>query len=829
LTAFNYDAAGRRLAVTNAFGVSGIAVTNFYGYDANGNQITFTDGLGHATTNFYDALNRQTNVTFTDGTRQITVYDAGGRRIAQTDQATNTTGFAYDGLGRLTAVTNALGGPTQVVTQYQYDEAGNQTAQIDALKRTTTFEYDSMGRRTKRTLPGNQFETFGYDFGGNLIRYTNFNGVIVTNQYDVMNRLTNRISINGYKIRYTYTATGQRQTMTDASGTQSYAYDARDRLLTNATPAGTLSYQYDANGNVTNITSSTANGTLVTYQYDALNRLTNVVDSRLVGATNTAYGFDAVGNLQRIQYPNSVTNLYKYDSLNRLTNLVWKTNGNVIASFAYTLGASRNRTALLETNHGDNRGYTWNYDALYRLTNETVTGTAPTGNNGYGYDDVGNRTIRTNIASGLGLANQSFTFTANDWLTGDVYDSNGNTRTNASNQPYFYDCENRLTNFNNGQVIIVYDADGNRVKKVANGATNLYLVDTRNPSGYAQVLEEFTVSGGVTNLAKAYTYGLNLISQRAPGSSTNFFTYDGHGSTRMLTDAVGNFVNAFMYDAYGNLIASNSTPQTVYLYACQQWDPDLSQYYNRARTWQPNTGRFWTMDTYTGNNEDPLSLHKYLYCQGNPVDNGDPSGNDVVGDFAMGGMDLSSIDATSIGRIGTTAIREAIEVSKPPITEHVKPGDHVPLSDGNGYILVWRYFSRPAPGVPLQTGNPIGATFIAATHTYVKAGYHWVQYIDSDDPEALKSHELDHSDPYPDNSNGDPGDRNAPADPSLSVYSFVDGSEHYMPTGMYITPKNVTSVTISFELQLYKDPYRTIVARIKWGYTFTRQTHDILQ
>lgn len=43
----------------------------------------------------------------------------------------------------------------------------------------------------------------------------------------------------------------------------------------------------------------------------------------------------------------------------------------------------------------------------------------------------------------------------------------------------------------------------------------------------------------------------------------------------------------------------------------------------------PNTGRFWTMDSYDGQNQDPLSLHKYLYCQGNPVNHIDPSGHDL--------------------------------------------------------------------------------------------------------------------------------------------------------------------------------------------------------
>src|ERR1022692_1485771 len=43
----------------------------------------------------------------------------------------------------------------------------------------------------------------------------------------------------------------------------------------------------------------------------------------------------------------------------------------------------------------------------------------------------------------------------------------------------------------------------------------------------------------------------------------------------------------------------------------------------------PTTGRFWTSDTFAGRNEDPISLHKYLYCQANAVNHIDPSGHDL--------------------------------------------------------------------------------------------------------------------------------------------------------------------------------------------------------
>jgi hypothetical protein len=62
-------------------------------------------------------------------------------------------------------------------------------------------------------------------------------------------------------------------------------------------------------------------------------------------------------------------------------------------------------------------------------------------------------------------------------------------------------------------------------------------------------------------------------------------------------------------------------------------------YYLRARYYRPDTGRFWTMDTYEGSSEDPLSLHKYLYCQNNAVNIDDLSG------FAASSTSGNSLDA----------------------------------------------------------------------------------------------------------------------------------------------------------------------------------------
>ena len=52
-------------------------------------------------------------------------------------------------------------------------------------------------------------------------------------------------------------------------------------------------------------------------------------------------------------------------------------------------------------------------------------------------------------------------------------------------------------------------------------------------------------------------------------------------------------------------------------------------YYNRARYLNTSTGRFWSMDTFEGDPEAPLSLHEYLYAEGDPITNLDPAGHQI--------------------------------------------------------------------------------------------------------------------------------------------------------------------------------------------------------
>jgi RHS repeat-associated protein len=127
------------------------------------------------------------------------------------------------------------------------------------------------------------------------------------------------------------------------------------------------------------------------------------------------------------------------------------------------------------------------------------------------------------------------------------------------------------------------------------------------------------------NLEASYTYGLDLIEQERDGNES-YYSVDGLVSTRGLTDENGEVTDTYIYDAYGNVVGSAGTTENDYRFAGEQWDGTLGQYYLRQRYYDPQSGRFTRRDTYEGRHQEPITLHKYLYANSNPVSFVDPTG-----------------------------------------------------------------------------------------------------------------------------------------------------------------------------------------------------------
>jgi RHS repeat-associated protein len=534
-------------------------------------------------------------------------------------------------------------------TSFNYDKLGNLSALADANSHTTQNLFDQLREMTGKTLPdGSLTETRNYDNNGNLTSLTHFNGTTTTYTYDALNRLLSRTTPGEAAVSFTYTPTGKYATSTAGDGTTNYSYDSLDRLTTKATPEGTLSYTYDAAGHVASIQSSNPNGANVAYTYDTLNRLSTVVDSRL---GTTTYAYDAANNVATVTYPNNVQTLMTYDALNRITALATQQSG-----YTYQRGPTGNKTSANELS---NRTINWSYDGIYRLTNETVSAD-PNHVNGsvsYGLDPVGNRLSENSSLSGV--SSGSFGYNADDEVSSESYDSNGNV-TAAGGKVFAYDSENHLTSMNGGAVTIVYDAFGNRVSKTVNGVTTKYLVeDDVNPTGYPQVLDELT-NGAVT---RTYTYGSQRISQYQVISNTwtpSFYGYDGGGSVRQLTNIAGAITDTYDYDAFGNKINSTGTTPNNYLYRGEQYDSDLGLYYLRARYYNPVTGLFVSQDPESGILTDPKTLHKYLYANGDPVNRVDPSGR-AGREATIGGGDLGEYVGLSLLVFATVRTAQTVE------------------------------------------------------------------------------------------------------------------------------------------------------------------------
>jgi RHS repeat-associated protein len=177
------------------------------------------------------------------------------------------------------------------------------------------------------------------------------------------------------------------------------------------------------------------------------------------------------------------------------------------------------------------------------------------------------------------------------------------------------------------------------------GTTTYYLVDANNHTGYAQVLEELAAVGGTPNVS--YVMGDDVMGQcGASTTDPRWLLHDGHGSTRLLADKNAAITSHYGYEAYGNVQGGSSTTAdlapTSRLYCGEQYDSALKMYNLRARYYDPSNARFNQMDSFAGNNEDPQSLHKYLYANCDPVNGVDPSGNftaaEILATFAVIGI-----------------------------------------------------------------------------------------------------------------------------------------------------------------------------------------------
>ena len=473
------------------------------------------------------------------------------------------------------------------------------------------------------------------------------------------------------------------------TGTTSYEYDLMVRVVRVIAHDGTATvYEYDAIGNRTAVRHE--GGLTVSYEYDTCSRLINEIvtdkDSNVLMFYHYTYGnagekTQAVEVVRESANDTTVTvicNDYSYDNLLRLTGETIQVAENVPFDTVVkgTAGDedSGNETTENETSNdgssetGTSAEETGSRDSGTESTNTIdITGITWDGSivNQYTYDAVSNRTGKVTTVNGTvyemadsvetgttvytyNELNQLISAENGDTTITYTYDINGNLVSEhggSEDKTYTYDTDNRLmiVTLSSGNNVTIesytYDYEGNRISKQLNEDGKIYYLNDTFQYLTQVALELKKQEDGSYGVNKYYTRGTELIkadiyedsegNQVSETYITKQYIMDGHGSVTALaeTNEVGNVVtDTYTYDAYGNLLKKTGTTENDYLYTGEQYNEATGLYYLRARYMNPETGTFISMDSYAGSLDNPVSLHKYLYANANPVMYTDPTG-----------------------------------------------------------------------------------------------------------------------------------------------------------------------------------------------------------
>ena len=533
--------------------------------------------------------------------------------------------------------------------------------------RETKYVYDTKNRLVSYTDPEGRTETYTYDCNSNLTKTVDKNGNTLKNTYDNQNRLTERTAKEKKTGKetvhtYRYNAYGDVAVQDDTQ----FVYGDVSGQVTKETTKLTKNkdvvknYTYDSKGNKSTFSVKAGEDTKLSlsYEYDGSSRLISVKDSE--GNRAVSYAYDTEGSLSERQAANGLKTTYGYDYQNRLTSMTNETGKGVVSKYSSTYlkngqKAEEVSTVMDKKGKSTKKTAAYTYDMLGRITRETKTGREDIS---YTYDANNNRKQMT-----IGNKTTAYQYNKNDELLrtdtlhtdtekNDVViyknDKNGNrlATVNRSEIPAeakdtsyidvdvtlgdnqlndnvvnHYNALNQLTETltKNYKVSFTYDAEGLRTGKTVNGEKTIYVWDGD------QVVMELSKGGAVQ---KRYIRGNDLVyADKGENTEKTYYVTDMHGNVVQLLDESGNVTKTYEYDSFGNEVKPEKKDENPYRYCGEYYDKETEEVYLRARYYEPSVGRFITRDTYTGESDEPLSLHLYTYCENDGVNMVDPSGH----------------------------------------------------------------------------------------------------------------------------------------------------------------------------------------------------------
>ena len=375
----DYSATGYA-SVTNGAGLTLPKVVTQYDYDPKFSKLlSKTDSESNVTTYSLDS-NTGAILSVTsdpkDGTAPVSMH--------------NTYKSAGGLNGLLDTVTDLRG----IGTVYQsYDTWGNPTTIVDGAGNQQINVFDIRSRKRHTTDTFGHDETYDYDTFDRLIKVTKAAG---NQPADPSMASNDELTIA------TYFPGGQRHTSTNGLGyTNTYSYDALNRptkesgaVVDADGTAVTIESQFSYDGNGNRTLEIDRRGIEHHYDYDELNRLTGIRVEPLAAGNpqqTATYTYDAAGNRMTEKDIHGHTSTLSYDGLYRKVKTALRSRHALTTAYD-SLGH------VLQTSDANGHATSMTYDGLYRLRSRTD----PVGvKTQYNYDANGNRTLETNLTSGL--------------------------------------------------------------------------------------------------------------------------------------------------------------------------------------------------------------------------------------------------------------------------------------------------------------------------------------------------------------------------------------------------------------------------------------------
>ena len=494
-----------------------------------------------------------------------------------------------------------------MLAKYQY-ESGVNNGRLQKMTfgndQTVQYSYDKFDRTTKEQYNNVTYE-YAYDASGQLAKQTSTAGEEYNYEYDSLGRL---IRSNEYN-----DGTFEQRT--------EHIYDASNRLTKqswyNVGGVTTMSYAYSTTtGLLSSLNATVQNSSIpVTYTYQGTNQLrSKAIGSVMTKAYNYCYNEDGG---YRTALPNFVN--YRDSSGNLIygDNCYYDSNGRLVK--------------ILDSGNTSSVRATYGYDQQGQLTSATGGGTRYT----YTYDTAGNIQSKK-----VGSTTTNYTYGNSAWrdlLTayngGSITYSGGNPTKYYDGSTFTWTQGRRLATAKVGSTNIsyTYDMAGVRSSKTVGSTkydfTTLSGLVTRQTGGGKTI--DFVYDENNQPLAMKYN------------NTLYYYVLNAQGDVIALADQNGNLIAKYSYDPWGKLLSVTPNgwldEQNAYYlevaeanplrYRGYYYDAETGFYYLQSRYYDPEIGRFINADSYASTDATGLlSTNMFAYCENDPVNRSDPSG-----------------------------------------------------------------------------------------------------------------------------------------------------------------------------------------------------------